>query len=145
MSAALAAAAGLQLAAGINTAFQEQAFAQLQSFNIKRQMDEIEDRTNIEIGKINQKAEKVVASQTAAYISSGVELSGSAMSIVSDTLSDAAQETFMRQRETDYTLMSMGMEKHQMDKMGSNEAMLMKIGTSAIGAGTSYAGAKYGK
>ncbi len=131
--------AGIEMAMSLNSAFQEQAYAQLQSDMMQRQMDEIESRTQIEIYNINKSSEKVVANQQAAFIMGGVELSGSAMNVISDTMNDAAEAAYIRQRETDYEMVSSTMEKTAFDRAASTEAFTLKMLAAGLGSATGYA------
>lgn len=142
MSAALGIAgisSGLQLASGVNQAFQEQAYAQLQSGMMQRQMEELEYRNKVNLRQIAEKAEKVTAAQTGAYVMAGVEISGSAMDVISDTMNDAAQAQYMRMREHEYTMSNLAMDKYNMDARGSNQALFLKIASAGLGAGANFA------
>lgn len=142
MTASLAmmgAKAGFETAVAFNQAFQSQAQAQLQSGALQRQMEEIDLRTKMQIRNIYKQSEKVQSAQTAAFTAGGVELSGSAMSVVSDTINDAAEAAYIRQRESDYDLMVIGMQKHGYDKMASNETLMLNLASATIGGVTSFA------
>lgn len=130
---------GLEVASGINSAFQEQAYASIQEGLISRQMDEINTRTNMQIAQINQQAEKVSATQQAAFISGGVQVTGSAMDVISDTLNDAAQSAYIRRREADYDLMGLAMNKQQYHSMASNETLLLKSAAATLGGAAGFA------
>jgi hypothetical protein len=138
---------GLEAASGINSAFQEQAYAQLQEGLIQKQMDEINTRTNMQIAQINKEAEKFTAKQEVGFISGGVELTGTPMNVISDSLNDAAQAAYIRRREADYDLMGLAMDKSQYHRMASNETLILKAATATIGATAGYAADKamYGK
>lgn len=139
--AMMAAKSGMGAALAMNDAFRQQAAAALQSGALQIQMDEIQARTKMQIQNIYKTSEKVQSAQTAAFVAGGVEISGSALSVISDTINDAAQAAYIRQRESDYDTMSIGMEKYAQDQAASNETMLLKVGAGLIGAGAEYAGA----
>jgi hypothetical protein len=126
-------------AIGWYEAFQSQAQAQLQSGALQYQMDEIESRTKQQIQNIYKYSDKVTSNQEAAFQSAGVEMSGSAMSVVSDTLNNAAEAAYIRQRESDYDLLSVGMEKYKYDQMASNETLLLNLATTTIGGAKGFA------
>lgn len=134
---------GMQAGAGIGDAFKQQAYAALKSDMMQRQMDEIETRTKMQIENIYKQAEKVQSHQVAAFISGGVTLSGSAMSVVSDTMADAAQAAYIRQRESDYDVSSLMIEKSQYDAAASSETLMLNIAASSIGAYASFKGDEY--
>lgn len=142
MSAALALMAGQHATGtlmGIKGAFDARAAAEIASMQIQMQKDEIAARTKMQIGQIHRQAEKVVASQEASFISGGVTLSGSAMSVISDTINDAAMATYIRQRESDYELMGLSMQQSEYDSAASDKALWMNIGTSVLGGAAGMA------
>lgn len=138
-----AAARGLEFAGAMYGAYQDQAYAAIQAGNMQRQMEEIEARTKMELVQINLQSEKVVANQQAAFISGGVELSGSAMSVVSDTLNDAAQAAYIRRREADYDLGSLAIEKAQYKSAASSETLMLKIAAAGVGTVANHYKDKY--
>lgn len=131
--ALFAAQKGIQTGFAMKDAFDSQAQAEMSSAAIERQMTEIQERTKMQIQNIWQSAAKVEGGQKAAFISGGVELTGSAMSVVSDTLNNAAMSAYIRQRETDYEMMSLDMKQEQFDKMASNETLLLNLSAAALG------------
>lgn len=138
-----AAQKGIETGLAMKGAFDAQATARAQAASMERQMQEIEARTRMQIQSIHQQSEKVVATQQAAFISGGVKLTGSAMSVISDTLNDAAQATYIRQRETDYDLIGLSMEKASFDKMASDETLLLGLTAAGIQGAAGLALAKY--
>jgi hypothetical protein len=136
--ALFAAQRGIQTGFAIKEAFDAQAQAEMQSASIERQMVEIEERTKMQIQNIWQGSEKVEANQKAAFIAGGVELTGSAMSVISDTLNNAARAAYIRQRESDYDLMSLSMEQTQYDKMASNETLWLNIAAAGLGGASGF-------
>lgn len=128
---------GIQTGSDAGSAFKQQMFAQLQAESIGNQMQEIEQRSRMAIANTWQKAEQVEAKQIAAIVSGGVELSGSSMANLSNTLNQAAQEAFIKRRETDYNKMILGIEQSQYEEMGSIENLLLNVGASAV---SGYAG-----
>lgn len=138
------AATGIDLGLKMGEAFQQQYAAQAASFNLQRQMDEIDWRTDAAIQDIYKTSEKVQSNQVAAFIKGGVEISGSALSVLSDTISDAASAAYIRQRESDYDKLGLAISKAGYDRMASNEALLLNMGSTAIGGISKAATAKYG-
>lgn len=134
---------GMQAGQGIGDAFRAQAAAEIQAMNLDRQIAEIEGRNKLALQEIYKKGDEVVAEQTAAFISGGVDMTGSAMSVVSDTLNNAAKSAFMRQREVDYTLGSLEMQKRQFERDASTTNLLLRMGTSVLGAGSGMASDYY--
>lgn len=134
---------GMQAGQGIGDAFRAQAAAEIQAMNLERQIAEIEGRNKLALQEIYKQGDEVAAEQIGAFISGGVELTGSAMSVVSDTLNNAAKSAFMRQREVDYTLGSLEMEKKQFERAASTTNLLLNMGTAVMGAGTNFAGDYY--
>lgn len=141
--ALFAAQRGIETGLAMKGAFDSQAMARAQSANMERQMSEIEARSKMQLQNIYQQSDKVVATQQAAFITGGVKLSGSAMSVISDTLNDAAQAAYIRQRETDYDLMSLSIEKAGYDQMASNESLLLNLGVAGVNGVASLALDKY--
>ena len=137
--ALFAAQRGIETGLAMKGAFDSQQLALQQSANLEMQMEEIQTRTNMQIQNIYQKSEKVVAAQEAAFTKAGVQISGSAMSVISDTLNDAAKSAYIRQRETDYDLMGISMDKAHYDRMGSTETLLLNLGAAGL---KGYAGHK---
>lgn len=142
-----AAQRGVETAVKFNEVFRQQAQAQLQSGQLARQMEEIESRTKMQLQNIYQASEKVQSAQISAFVSGGVELSGSAMSVISDTINDAAEAAYIRQRESDYDRMSIGIEKFAYDDMASNETMMLGLAAATLGGAASFGGdmARQGK
>jgi hypothetical protein len=131
--ALLAASHGIDTALKIKNAFDEQVQAKFLSLGLEKQMQEIEARTQMQIQNIYKQSDKIVAQQEAAFISGGVELSGSAMSVISDTINNAAEASYIRQREADYELLGIAMKKSQYDSMASNETLLFSLAAAGIG------------
>lgn len=136
--ALFAASRGLQTGAAMGEAFAHQTFAKLKSDAIDMRMREISARADSEIKNIYAQGEKVVAEQTAAFTKGGVEISGSAMTAISDTLANAAEAAYVRRREADYELIGLAMERAQMDYMASNEALLMNLTSAGLQGAMGY-------
>src|SRR5688500_6321141 len=128
-----AARRGLETGLAMNDAFQQQAQAELNSQALEIQMQEIETRTKMQIQNIYQQSEKVQSHQVAAFISGGVELSGSAMTVISDTIHAAAEAAYVRQRVSDYDRMGIAMEQHKFEQMASNETLYLNLAAATIG------------
>lgn len=141
--ALFAAQKGIQTGFAMKEAFDAQAQAELASASIEHQMEEIKQRTQMQIQNIWQASAKIEANQKAAFIAGGVELTGSAMSVVSDTLNNAAMAAYVRQRETDYEMMSLEMKQEQYDKMASNETLLLNLSAAALGGAGGFMGDMY--
>lgn len=131
---------GMEAMKGIGDAYRAQAAAEVASMNIARQIEEIEGRNSLALQEIYKQGDEAVAEQSAAFISGGVELSGSAMSVLSDTLNNAAKASYMRQRETDYQVGSLMIEKGAYDSAASNKNLYMNMASSILGAGAGMAG-----
>lgn len=125
---------------GIYEAFNKQLQAQLESNNIQTAINEIEARTNIQVGNIHTQADKVLASQQAAYTKAGVTVSGSAMSVMSDTLNDAAEAIRVKQMEAGYELLGLAMKKGILDRKASSGALMSDILKTSIKSAVGLAG-----
>lgn len=130
--AIFAAQRGLQTALEIKQARDAQVQAEFSAAAIERQMGEIQDRTKEQVNNIWAQAEKVSAIQQGAFISGGVELTGSALSVVSDTMNNAARAAYIRQRETDYEMIGLAFNKGQYEQMASDETLLLRIGAAGV-------------
>lgn len=138
-----AAQRGMETGTNISSAFRQQAYAQLMSESVQLKMSEISRRADMNIKEIHTSGERVVAEQTAAFISGGVDMTGSSMSVISDTLSNAAKAAYIARRESDYELEALSGEKGQFKAMASKSALQMGIATSIIGGASGFAGDKY--
>lgn len=136
--AMFAASRGMQTGAAMGEAFARQAYAELKSEVIDTRMSEISSRADAEIRNIYAQGEKVVSEQVSAFTKGGVEISGSAMTVISETLANAAEAAYIRRREADYELMGLGMEQAQMDQMASNEALLMNLASAGMQGASGY-------
>jgi hypothetical protein len=136
--ALFAAQAGLKTFQGIQQAYQMKAMAELKLEALDMQTAEMQARTRMQIDKIHQRSDQIRSEQEAAFVKSGVTMSGSAMSVVSDTLSQAAEAAYIRQRETNYDIMSLAGEKAAAKSAASNSQLLFNIATSAAGGVQTY-------
>jgi hypothetical protein len=141
--AIFAAQRGLETGLQMKSAFDAQATAAIQASMLEMQMQEIESRTQMQIQNIYKQGEKVVSEQQAAFIKGGVELSGSAMSVISDTLNDAATAAYIRQRESDYELIGIAGQKGYYEQMASNENLWLNLTAAGINGVAGVAGDMY--
>jgi len=141
--AIFAAARGMQAGKEIGAAYKQKVFGELQADALKNQMAEIDSRASIQIGQIFAQGEQVVAEQTGAYIKSGVELSGSAMDVLSDTMADAAEAAYIRRREADYQITGLSMQEASLREASSDLNFFLNSASAAGGAYASYQGDKY--
>lgn len=129
---------GLQANQQIKDAYQQQVVARLSAESIQRQMDEINDRTNIEIANINKQRDRTLSEQQASYIYSGASMTGSAMSVLSDTISQAAEATYIARRETDYELQNLAAKKAGFDYAARNRELLDNLLAIGLNTGAGY-------
>lgn len=127
---------GVQGGMAIGDAYKAKVNAQMQSSAIEMQMQEIDARSNIAVHEINKQGERVKAAQEGAYIKAGVEMEGSAMEVVSDTLADAAEAAMISKRQADYDMIGLAMQQAAADSQASDLNFLLN---SAAGAGSAYA------
>ena len=138
--AIFAASRGMEAGQGISEAYKQKLFAKLQADAIKNQINEIDKRASIEIGQIFEQGGRVAAEQKAAYIKGGVELEGSAMDVISDTLSDAAEAAYIRRREADYEIVGLEMQRGSLKEAASDMNFYLSSLSSIMGAGAGFAG-----
>jgi hypothetical protein len=131
--------AGAQGFQSINEAFKAQALAELQVMGIERQMSEMQQRNQMQQKAIEEKGSQAIAEQTAAFVQSGVKLTGSPMTVLSDTIADAAEAAYIQQRETDYTLTNLAVDKSIAERAASNQQLILNIAAGAVGAAGTYA------
>jgi hypothetical protein len=141
--AIFAAARGMQAGQGIGDAYKQKVFAKLQADAVKNQISEIDKRASIEIGQIFAQGERVAAEQTAAYIKGGVEIEGSAMDTISDTMSDAAEAAYIRRREADYEIVGLEMQKASLKEASSDMNFFLNSLSAVGGAYAGYQMDKY--
>lgn len=134
--------AGGQAFFSVADAYKQQAMAELQAAALSRQMEEMEYRNKIDLRHISEQGQKVIAEQTAAYITSGVKLEGSAMTTISDTLANAAEASYIKQRELDYNLTNISMDKAQAEYAASNQQLILNMAAGLAGAATTYAASR---
>lgn len=138
--AIFAAARGMEAGQGISEAYKQKVFASLQADAVKNQIKEIDKRASIEIGQVFEQGERVVAEQTAAFIKGGVDLSGSAMDVISDTMSDAAEAAYVRRREADYEMIGLKMQEASLREAGSDLNFFLNSLSAVGGAAANFAG-----
>jgi hypothetical protein len=129
---------GMEAGQNIGEAYRQHAFAAAKQDELTRKMDEIESRTKMNIQDIAAKRERVQSEQVAAFVSAGVELTGSPMSVVSDTLNEAAQAAFIMQREADYDMISAAKEQAQIKEAGSRMNLMLNIAAATVGGYANY-------
>jgi len=137
--AIFAAARGMEAGQGIGQAYKTKLFSALQAEAMKNQIHEIDQRASIEVGQIYEKGRRVASEQIAAFIKGGVEIEGSAMDTLSDTLSDAAEAAYIRRREADYQIVGLEMQRAAL-KEASSDMNFFLNSLSAVGG--AYAGYK---
>lgn len=129
----------VEAAAGLYSIQQEANVADAQAGLIDLQMENMKINHTINLDSVRGRADKVVAEQAAAFISAGVEMEGSPMSVVSDTMNDAAKEAFILQREHSSRMESAARDKAYYESQASTESMLLKTAALSFNA---YAGMK---
>lgn len=135
--AVFAAARGIGAGQQIGEAYKQHIFASLQSDALQAQMREIDERATLDIEQTFREGERVVSEQTSAFVKGGVDISGSAMEVLSDTLSDAAEAAFVRRRESDFELMGLGMREAALDSLSSDMNLFLNVASAGT---TAYAG-----
>jgi len=134
---------GMEGGQGIGEAYKQHAFSQLRADEFDRKMQEMNDRTKYNIANIDAKRERVQSELLSAFISGGVEMTGSAMSVVADTLNEAAQAAYIMQRESDYDMISASKEKAQIKEAGSRMNMLLNMAAASVGSYANYKADSY--
>jgi hypothetical protein len=135
--AIFAASRGMQAGNSMANAYKQQLFAKLQAESIQLQMSEIDRRANIEIGQVFERGERVKSEQTAAFIQGGVEIEGSAMDVLADTMANAAEAAFIRRSEADYNLKGLSMQQAGLEEQASDANFIFNV---AAGGADAYAG-----
>ena len=135
--------AGAETGQAIGAALQAQVFHELQAGSIQRQMDELAIRNRNNQQQIYKGAEKVQSQQQAAYTAGGVDVSGSAMSVISDTLSNAAQAAYIQQREYDYNRENMGLKQSIEENAGSDMNTFLSIAAAGVSGTAKYQASQY--
>lgn len=141
--AIFAAARGMEAGQGISQAYQQKLFAKLQADAVKNQIREIDKRASIEIGQIFAQGERVTAEQTAAFIKGGVDIEGSALDVLSDTMSDAAEAAYIRRREADYEMVGLEMQRASLQEASSDLNFFLNSLSAVGAAGAGFAGDYY--
>lgn len=130
---------GFEAAVGLYSIQKESMLADSQAGLIDLQMQEMRANHSMNLDSIRERGDKVVSDQVATFISAGVEMEGSPMSVVSDTMNDAAKEAYILQREHGARMENAARDQAFYKAQGSVESMLLK--SAALSFGT-YAGMK---
>lgn len=141
--AMFAASRGMQAGKGIADAYKQKVFSALQANALKNQINEIDKRASIEIGQILQSGREVVAEQTGAFIKGGVKIEGSAMDVLSDTMTDAAEAAYIRRREADYQIVGLEMQRASLKEASSDFNFLLNSLSAGAEAYVGYMGDEY--
>lgn len=136
--ALFAASRGLQTGQGIGQAAQQREFGRLQADLLASQMQEIDKRASIEIGQIFAKGERVVAEQEVAFVKGGVEMEGSAMTVISETMADAAEAAYIRRKEADYEMVGLAMQEASMREAASDQNFYMNSIAAVLGGAAGF-------
>jgi type II secretory pathway component PulF len=123
---------GIETGQQISEAFNQQSLAQLNSDSLRMKLKEIERRATEFSRDTSERADKTVSYQQAAFTQAGVKLTGSSLSVMSDTLNKAARESFLRQREMDYESATIATKKAAYDRMASNETLFLSLATAGV-------------
>jgi len=129
---------GAQAGLAVGDAYKAQVNAKTQAANIDMQMGEMDLRSDIAIKDIFKQSERVQASQVGAFSKAGVKLEGSAMDVISDTISDAAEAAMITKRQSDYDLIGLAAQKASFEEQASNINLLLNSATGAMSAYTGY-------
>jgi len=140
--AIFAASRGIQAGQGLGDAYKTKLFSSLQAEAVKNQIHEVDKRASIEIGQIFAQGERVASEQTAAFIKGGVELEGTAMDVLSDTMSDAAEAAYIRRREADYEIVGLEMQRASLKEASSDMNFFLNSLSAVGGAYAGYMGDK---
>lgn len=130
----------MQVGSGIAKAYQQKIFAQLQADAIGNAISEIENRASIDSRNRFERGDVVAAEQMSAYTSGGVELEGSAMDVISDTLSDAAESAFIRQKEATYEMVRLSGDKALLEEQASRTNFILNSLAAGLGGAGGFAG-----
>lgn len=136
--AMFAAARSMQAGQGIGQAYKTKLFSALQAEAVKNQAREIDKRASVEIGQIFSAGERVASEQTAAFIKGGVKIEGTAMDVLSDTMSDAAEAAYIRRREADYEIIGLEMQRASLKEASSDMNFFLNSLSAAGGAYMGY-------
>ena len=136
------AAAAAKGGAGVAAAYQSKLFAELNARAVGAQMEEINERTELAIRDIQEKGKRVVSEQEMAFVKGGVKLEGSAMDVISETLANVAEASYIRRREADYQLIGLAGQRAGLKEAGSDLNFLLNV--AAVG-GEAYAGYQMSK
>lgn len=132
----------MQAGKGVADAYKQRLFSRLQEDAITNQMSEITTQTNNTVTQIQAQGKKVISAQEQAYLKGGVELEGSAMDVISETMSDVAEASYARQREAGFQLEGAAMDRAKAKQAGSDLNFLLN---SAAAVGNAYASYQGGK
>jgi len=130
---------GMQAGQGIGEAYKQQIFAELNSKALGTQMTEITDRADMRVKQTMKAGERVAAEQEAAFIKGGVDISGSAMETLANTMSEAAEAAYIQKREAGYDLIGIAGNKARLDALATDMNFFLNAGASV---GTAFAGYK---
>ena len=135
LKGAKAGAAGLQSAGLImqHSIFEQNANARMVS--LASQLQEQRYRHDINVRLLRKRANRQIAGQQEAFIAAGVELEGSAIDVVNDTLMDLLDAEMNKQREIDFMAEQTAMQQESIRQNVKQQRMAtaMNVGASLLG------------
>lgn len=133
-------ARGLEAAQGVTEAYQQKVFSELNAAILGDQMQSIEDDITTSLRHVKEKSKRVVSEQEMAFVKGGVELEGTAMDVIGDTVANAAEAAYLRRRQADYQLTQIAGEKAALEEASSDMNFLLNAATAVGGAYAGYLG-----
>ena len=130
----------MQAGKGVGDAYKLKLFSQLKADAVANQMSQISIATDQQVRQISAQGKKVVSAQEQAFLKGGVELEGSAMDVIAETVADVAEASYIRQMESGFQLENLAMEKSRLDSEGSDINFLLNSAASVTNAYASYQG-----
>lgn len=111
------------IGAELSDSYTKWANANLQSEAIQARQDEMSARADISVANIFAHGDAVQAEQKGAFLKSGVKLEGSAINVLQQTASQAAEAARTRQLEADFEIMQLEVQQ----KMFETQAELAPL------------------
>ena len=91
--------------------YNEWANESLRAEALDKRQKEIAERGDISLASISDHSESVQAAQRGAFSKGGVKMSGSALNVISNTISQAAESQAIKQREVSFAESQLEVEK----------------------------------
>jgi hypothetical protein len=85
-------AMGISILGGALEGFAAKEQLEMKADSAQRALNTLDDRGDMLLAALSNKEKKIVAKQQATFLASGVEVSGSALDVIIDTMSQAHQE-----------------------------------------------------